>query len=174
MTIIQQFAGKPSQKIMIALYERLHVVIGQQATSAASIDWIIPLRPNIESTTNSTTDLPRLFTGSSGFFGIASPGASVGDQVVQFWGSSAAAIVRKGKRRSADGAEDSVVAHGSIVKEGYSHDWDVPKDKDKFAIGHEGSTIRLHLDLNTLTAMTLNSVGHEDQNVGDNTDTRGR
>ena len=174
MTIMQQFAGKPSQKSMIALCERLHVVIGQQATSAASIDWIIPLTPNVESITNSTTDLPRLFTGSSGFFGIASPGASVGDQVVQFWGSSAAGIVRKGKRRSADGAVDSVVAHGSIVKEGYSHDWDVPKDKNKFAIGHEGSTIRLHLDLNTLTAMTLNSVGHEEQNVGDNTDTRGR
>ncbi|KAL8760642.1 MAG: hypothetical protein Q9184_003179 [Pyrenodesmia sp. 2 TL-2023] len=156
-TIIQQFAGKPSQKSMMALCERLHVVIGQQAASTASIDWTIALRPKTGSAAISTTDAPRLFIGSTGFFGIASPGASVGDRVVQFWASSAAAIVRRDENRGADGVEDSIVARGSIVKEGYSHDWDVPQDKHKFGIGHEESTIRLHLDLDTLTAMTLNS-----------------
>lgn len=158
MTIIQQFAGKPSQKSMMALCERLQFVIGQQAASTTSMDWITALRPNTESATISTTDAPRLFTGSTGFFGIASPGASVGDRVVQFWGSSAVAIVRREENCSTGGAEDNVVAYGSIVKEGYSHEWDVPQDKDKFAAGDEGSTIRLHLDLNTLTAMTLNSL----------------
>ncbi|KAL8903582.1 MAG: hypothetical protein Q9207_003833 [Kuettlingeria erythrocarpa] len=159
MAIIQKLAGNSNQKNMIALYERLHVVVGQQAAASSALDWITPLRPNVESATASTTDPPRLFIGSTGFFGIASPGARMGDRVVQFWGSSAAAIVRRDENRSADDrAGDGVVARGSIVKEGYSHDWDIPQDKGKFAIEHEGFTIRLHLDVNTLTAMTLNSL----------------
>ncbi|KAI4192912.1 MAG: hypothetical protein LQ346_004092 [Caloplaca aetnensis] len=158
--IMQKLAGKPNQKSMIALYERLHVVLSQQAAASSALNWITSLRPNVGSATASTTtDSPRLFIGSTGFFGIASPGARIGDRVVQFWESSAAAIVRRDENRSADdGAEDGVVARGSIVKEGYSHDWDTPHDKGMFAIDREGSTIRLHLDLNTLTAMTLNSL----------------
>jgi hypothetical protein len=153
--IIQSFPEKPIQKKMIALYERLLDVVGREA-AARSIDSITAFRSNNESTTTRATDSARLFIGSNGFLGIASPGVHIGDHVVHFWKSSASAIVRR-EGDSSEHGEYSVVGRCSIVKEGYSHDWDTPQDKPNFLSGDE-SSVYLHMDINTLTALTLNSL----------------
>ena len=53
--------------------------------------------------------------------------------------------------------EYSVVGRCSIVKEGYDHDWDVPLDKSHFLNGDNTSAL-LHMDMDTLTTLTLNSL----------------
>ncbi|MCJ1388124.1 hypothetical protein MMC18_000969 [Xylographa bjoerkii] len=154
-TIIQGFPEKPVQKNMIALYERLLDIVGQEA-AAKSIDSTTAFRSKSGSNTTQAADSARLFIGSNGFLGIASPGVHVGDHVVHFWKSSASAVVRKDGDSSKHG-EYSVVGRCSIVKEGYSHDWDTPQDKTKFLSGDE-SSIYSHMDINTLTFLTLNSL----------------
>ena len=153
--IIQKFAGKPIQKKMIALCERLLDIVGQEV-AAKSIDSITAFRSLNASTITQPLDSARLFIGSNGFLGIASPEAQIGDHVVQFWKSSASAIVR----REGDGSEEgefSVVGRCGIVKEGYSHDWDIPRDKPRFLSGSASSVI-LHMDISTLTLLTLDSL----------------
>lgn len=156
--LIQKFAGKPDQKRMIALCERLHDIVSREA-AAVSIDATTMFGSNIDSTSTHVADSARLFIGSTGFLGIASPGARIGDGIVQFWKSSASAIVRRGRDRSEPG-NHSVVGRCSIVKEGYSHDWDVPQDKTNFLREDEAS-IKLHIYIDFLTALTLNSLDLE-------------
>lgn len=154
-TIIQSFAGKPTQKKMIALSERMLDMVGQEA-AARSIDSIAAFRSKSESTTTQSTDSARLFIGSDGFLGIASPGVQIGDHVVHFWQSSASAVMRW-KGDSSDHGEYRVVGRCGIVKEGYSHDWDTPQDKMSF-LSEDESSVYLYMDINTLTALTLNSL----------------
>lgn len=50
-----------------------------------------------------------------------------------------------------------VIGRSGIVREGYSHDWDIPEDKSKFK-ADEKQSITLRMDIETLTRLNLNSL----------------
>lgn len=158
------FAGSPTQKKMTALYERLLDVIGQEGT-ARSISSISAFRSNSNPATAEDTDSARLFIGAGGFLGVASPGTRIGDHVVQFWKSSTSAVVRLISDPRDPDDDFTVVGRCSIVKDGYSHDWDISEDKTTFLSEHE-SSVNLRMSINTLTALTLNSLDLENETPG--------
>ena len=162
--IIQKFADSPIQKQMVALCERLHDILSQEAATGC-INSIAASRSDCRSNNTQHTDSARLFIGTNGFLGIASPGVRSGDSVVQFWKSATSAIVRRRDSRTSEHGEYSVVGRSSIVKEGYSHDWDIPQDKAGFLV-KDNSLVKLHMDINTLTVLTLNSLSLEESGSG--------
>ena len=159
-TIIEHFAGDNlAQKSMVALCQRLHDIIASKA-AAASLHSIAAFMPPNSTAPTRDTHSARLFIGSNGFLGVASPGASLGDQIVQFWKSTTAAITQKNNHDSTF-IDYSITGRCSIVMEGYSLQWDAPQDITKFQ-GTDDSHIFLPLDLNTLVALTLDSYSLDD------------
>ena len=70
--------------------------------------------------------------------------------------ASASAAIRW-KDDSSDHGEYRVVGGCGNVKEEYSHGWDTPQDKMR-GLNEDESCVYLHIDINTLMALTLNSL----------------
>ena len=83
VTIIQRFSDKELRKMMLALYEKLVDIIGQE-TMVSSIRSTSAFEYRCESSTASTIDSATMFIGSHGFLGVACPHICAGDYVVQF------------------------------------------------------------------------------------------
>lgn len=89
----------------------------------------------------------RLFITDKGALGLASPQARVGDIVIQFWKSSASAIVR------IEGEQHKVVGRCAFVEKGHGLEWDIEDDLDTF----QSSSISVEMEIDTLTRLNLNS-----------------
>jgi hypothetical protein len=109
----------------------------------SEIDQIIPLARGPS---------PRLFIGSEEVIGIVPFGARAGDTIVQFWNSSASAIVRPGML-----GEYQIIGRAGMVRDGDSLDWDVPMDRDMFQ-NDRRSYLDLSLGIIELTKLSLDTV----------------
>ena len=152
--VIRTFAEGSTQKKMLALNERLHDIIA--SPEAASALASIAAFPFGESIGGFQQKQARLFIGSGGFLEVASPGFWVGDDVIQFWKSSAAAVAQITSKGSEKGTY-SIKGRCSIVKAGYSLDWDTPLEISDFQ-GSNKSKAMLQMHVNTLVALTLDSL----------------
>jgi hypothetical protein len=110
----------------------------------------------IEAIDIDVADGPNLFFGSPVMVGLLPPNAMVGDLIVQFWNSNAAAVIRNGT----DGRYQ-IIGRTLIVKDLYDFDWDTPGNWDLFQM-NSSNTIDLAMNLTTLTRLSLDSVqlGH--------------
>lgn len=82
---------------------------------------------------------------------------------MQFFNSTSSAVVRHSPR------EWTIVGRAGIVKEGYSHDWDIVDDMSVFLEttldqDTKGHAVTLRMDINTLTQLNLNSIQLRDGN----------
>ena len=76
----------------------------------------------------------------------------VGDLIVQFWNSNAAAVLRNGT----DGRYQ-IIGRTLIVKDLYDFDWDTPRNRDLFQT-NSSNTVDLAMNLTTLARLSLDSV----------------
>ncbi|MCJ1290629.1 hypothetical protein MMC34_002170 [Xylographa carneopallida] len=155
---MQFFDQRPVRKSVIALYERMMDFI----TQSFSADAISSIGSFCVSS-KCLSEPARLFIGSNGGLGLTSLTAQVGDHIVQFFNSTSSAVVRKSR------GEWTIVGRAGIVKEGYSHDWDIADDISVFREptpdqDTKGHAITLRMDIDTLTQLNLNSVQLRDGN----------
>lgn len=81
----------------------------------------------IEAIDIDVTDGPNLIFGWPVMVGLLPQNAMVGDLIVQFWNSNAAAVIRKGT----DG-HYQIIGRTLIVKDLYDFDWDALRNWDLF------------------------------------------
>lgn len=158
LLVIKHFDQQPVQKSVIALNERMIDFISQ-SSSADAISSI----GSFCVSSKCPSEPARLFIGSNGVLGLTSPITQVGDYIVQFFNSTSSAVVRNSHR------EWTIVGRAGVVKEGYSHDWDIVDDISIFLEttleqDNKGQVVTLSMDINTLTQLNLNSIQLRDGN----------
>ncbi|KAK0508653.1 hypothetical protein JMJ35_008929 [Cladonia borealis] len=158
LLVMKHFDQQPVQKSVIALNERMIDFI----TQSSSADAISSIGAFCISS-KCPSEPARLFIGSNGVLGLTSPTAQVGDYIVQFFNSTSSAVVRDSHR------EWTIVGRAGVVKEGYSHDWDIIDDISVFSEttpeqDSKGQVVTLRMDINTLTQLNLNSIQLRDGN----------
>jgi hypothetical protein len=158
LLVMKHFDQRPVQKSVLALNKRMIDFITQPSSADAisSIGFFCI-------SSKCASEPARLFIGSNGVLGLASPTAQEGDYIVQFFNSTSSAVVRHSLR------EWTIVGRAGIVKEGYSHDWDIVDNMSVFletTLDQEtkGRAVTLKMDINTLTQLNLNSVQLRDGN----------
>jgi hypothetical protein len=165
---IRHFAQMPNQKKMIALCQNMADFLGQMP-----LESLLSSIGSFQSPDDSRPRSPRLFIASNGILGLASPSAELGDSVVQFWHTTASAIVRKGASSSNNDNDWEVSGRAGIVREasGYSDDWDTNDDMTRFLGVERGGTLgnnpalTINMGLETLTQLIINSIRLTQSNI---------
>lgn len=157
-SVMKHFDQQPIQKSVMALHERMIDFI-TQPSSADAISSI----SSFCISSKCPSETARLFIGSNGVLGLTSPTAQVGDYIVQFFNSTSSAVVQHSAR------EYIIVGRAGVVKEGYSHDWDIIDDISVFLETTldqhtKGNAVTLGMNINTLTKLNLNSIQLRDGN----------
>ncbi|KIW41021.1 uncharacterized protein PV06_06619 [Exophiala oligosperma] len=145
-----------SRTRLSALYESLHDLVSRHGTFA-SLQSTASFKVTNASAEGDTPGPARLFVGSEELLGIASPKARIDDHIVQFQDSQSMAVVRP--------TEDWVTVHEveivgrcSIVHGGYSQEWYTPRERDMFPDYGLAPPVKVKMDLDTLTSLTLDSL----------------
>ncbi|CAM1511753.1 Fc.00g092660.m01.CDS01 [Cosmosporella sp. VM-42] len=110
----------------------------------------------LKTTPTETQASPALFFGSSVMVGLLPFNAKRGDLIVQFWGSNAALVIRRGME------EQYRLIGRALVVRSDGFDWDAPKEKNDF-LDTSSATVELQLRLTELTMLSLDSIKLEDQ-----------
>lgn len=156
----QRFMDTIIKRRATALNDRLLAILhGELATE--KIRNVLSISPN---TSGGTVQLPpdhiysqRLCVGSDLTLGVVPSTAEVGDFIVQFWNSSASAVVRREGLRP----KYQIIGRSAIVKEGNANNFDVPLEREPFyatASRKVGGTIDLQMDIENLTQLSLDTV----------------
>jgi len=149
--LIEHFANMQVLKRRRGQTERLLDMLAESAYSSRIWN-IIPLRENRELYHGDEVHSPLIFLGSNAMTGLVPPGARVGDKIVQFWNSSASAVVREESK-----GKYELIGRAGVIKDRESDDWDVPLDQSLFGV-NSSSAVEVEMDIMTLTKLTLDTV----------------